>query len=376
MVLDLTVAAGTVNGLIFYANIIQAQHYTFFTQNTSHFLRMFISWINTTAGFERCFFFNLDQYTATWLEVPVPLFFWSLAGAVIVLSHYSPRFSQLIGKNSVQVLATLFLISYARLLRLIIDVFAPAWLYYPDGNKKQVWHLDGNVEYFEIKRVPLLIVTTFLVALTLPYTIVLLTIQLLYKVSHYRAMCWVQRLKPFSDAYTAPYKANHRYWTGLLLLVRIILMLTFTVNSNNNSSVNLTVIVIATFVLIAWFALAGGVYEAPLNNFLETLFLCNLGITSVVVLLDEHKKAAVSISISISFATFVCIILCHATKRLVRTKLGSKLKQKLSSHLPSIKERVDVSINREFSMTSSAQLSTSVTSTTVELKELLLEDDF
>ena len=94
---------------------------------------------------------------------------------MIILSHYSYRLSKLVGKNSVQVLATLFLIPYTTLVGLIIDVFPPASL---DGNITNVWHLDGNIEYFDIKHAPLLIATTFFLALTISYTIVLLTVQI------------------------------------------------------------------------------------------------------------------------------------------------------------------------------------------------------
>ena len=79
--------------------------------------------------------------------------------------------------------------------------------------------------------------TVLFVLLSLPYTFVLLTFQWLYKISHYCAMSWVQRLKPFFDAYTGPYKANHRYWTGLLLTARIVILITFSVNWSNNPSV-------------------------------------------------------------------------------------------------------------------------------------------
>ena len=41
----------------------------------------------------------------------------------------------------------------------------------------------------------------------------------------------MNKIKPFMDAYHAPYKKDTRYWTGLLLLVRCVIFLTFAVNS-------------------------------------------------------------------------------------------------------------------------------------------------
>ena len=43
MILNLTVSAGTVNGLIFYANIIRAQHTTFTSDISNSFLSKFIA---------------------------------------------------------------------------------------------------------------------------------------------------------------------------------------------------------------------------------------------------------------------------------------------------------------------------------------------
>ena len=117
MLLNLTVSVGTINGLTFYANIIRAQHTTFFAPDIStSFLSMFIAWLNLDVGAEMCLYDGLDSYVITWLQYIYPLYIWLIAVIIITLSHFSSRISKLCGKNAVQVLATLFLISYARLL--------------------------------------------------------------------------------------------------------------------------------------------------------------------------------------------------------------------------------------------------------------------
>ena len=378
ILLDLTVATGTINGLTFYANIIQAQHATFFTQGTAHsFLSFFIARLNLDEGIELCLYDGLDEYAITWLKIPLPLYMWLFAGVLIVLSHSSSRFSKLIGKNVFQVLATLFLISYTRLLQLIINVFTYTSLTYPDGYRKKVWYVDGNVEYFKGKHIPLFFVTVLFLSVSLPYTVILLTIQLLYKISHYHLMFWVQRLKPFFDAYTGPHKAPHRYWTGLLLVVRIILLTIFSTFQSSNSFYNLLFIIVISIALIGWLSLAKGVYESSLNNFLELMFLSNLAITSAVVLVDrQHTKVAIYISTGTAFITFVCIIFYHVVKQLLLTKLGSKVRIALQSVLVLIKNKVGGdTVNNDLALRQThGQTHTSVTSTTVELKEPLLED--
>ena len=46
--LHLTVAAGTINGLIFYANIIQANYQAFFPRSTINFFTVFIASVSYT----------------------------------------------------------------------------------------------------------------------------------------------------------------------------------------------------------------------------------------------------------------------------------------------------------------------------------------
>ena len=57
----------------------------------------------------------------------------------------------------------------------------------------------------------------------------------------------VVKLKPLIDAYTGPYKDKYRFWTGLGLIVRILLTVTFTLTSEstpvlNNFFVSITIL--------------------------------------------------------------------------------------------------------------------------------------
>ena len=79
MYFNLTISAGTINGLIFYANIIHAQHSTLFIATSSNsFLSKFISWLNLDQGIELCLYDGLDTYTITWLQFLFPLYIWSI----------------------------------------------------------------------------------------------------------------------------------------------------------------------------------------------------------------------------------------------------------------------------------------------------------
>ena len=55
-----TVAAGTISGLIFYANIVTANQSVFFPSIETNVLTVFIAWLNLDLGIETCFFDGMD----------------------------------------------------------------------------------------------------------------------------------------------------------------------------------------------------------------------------------------------------------------------------------------------------------------------------
>ncbi len=223
---NLIVSLGTINGLIFYANIIRSSQTVFFPPEfNAPLLSTFIAWLNLDLGIEACFYSGLDAYAKIWFQYAFPFYIWLLVIVIIVASHYSTLASKFTPTNAVQVLATLFLLSYAKILRIVITVFSSTILTFPDNFKKRVWLYDSNIDFLTGKHIPLFIATLLmLILLSIPYTLSLFNIQLLQRISHYRLFSWVHRLMPLFDAYTGPYKHKHRYWSGLLLLIRVVLL--------------------------------------------------------------------------------------------------------------------------------------------------------
>ena len=139
--LDLTISQGTLNGLIFYANVIKANEYIFFPQEQTNPLTVFIAWLNLDLGVETCFFQGLTAYSKTWLQFVFPFYIWSIVGLIIILARYSNKVANVMGNNSVPVLATLFLLSYAKLFRTIITALSYTIVYTSHG-PKAVWTAD------------------------------------------------------------------------------------------------------------------------------------------------------------------------------------------------------------------------------------------
>ena len=60
LMLNVTVAVGTLNGLILYANIVAINQDKFFP--SSSFITVFLSWFNLEFGIDTCFFEGMDFY--------------------------------------------------------------------------------------------------------------------------------------------------------------------------------------------------------------------------------------------------------------------------------------------------------------------------
>ena len=299
-----------------------------------------------------------------------PAYIWVLVGLMIVISYFSHRFANLLGSNPVSVLATLILLSYAKILRTLIGAFYITHLEYPTHNRS-VWLYDANNDYLSGKHIPLFIVAALVfLFLFLPYTLLLLFGQWLQALSHLRLFSWVNsaRLKPFMDTYHAPYKAKHRYWPGLLLVLRFVLLLVFALNPQQDPKVNLLVILVGTGILQLWAWVSGGVYKNWCINALEGSFVLNLitlaAATSYVNLSRGDQFAVGYTSVSIALATFIGILTYHIFQQLRHTKLWKKVpKLNLKFNRPNI---VQVANEPEDNRLARADFS--------RLRESLLED--
>ena len=329
--LHLTVAAGTLHGLIFYVNIVAANHHIFFPPSSNNPASIFIAWLNLDLGIQTCFYNGMDAYAKTWLDLVFPVYIWVIVGFLVYISHRSVTVTKLLGSSPVPVLATLFLLSYAKVLRTIVAALSLTVLHYPHKNE-MVWIRDANVSLE--KYIPLaLAALLFLLFLFLPYTLLLLLGQWLQTKSHLHLLSWVKspKLKAILDAYHAPYKPKHRYWTGLLLFIRCALFLVFTFNISGNDSVNLLVISSTTSGIFIWFALSGMVYKSWYLNALELSFILNLGILAAATYHVNQsggsQAAVVYTSVGIAFLTFVGIVTYH-----ISLQIKSKVQNVLCHH--------------------------------------------
>ena len=312
LALNMTVSVGLINGFIFYANIVSAGSAVFFPSSEPSLPSVFVAWLNLDIGIDVCFIDGLDSYIKTWLQLAFPVYIISLVVLVIKISEYSSRFVRFTGRRDpVSTLATLILLSYAKLLSVTITALSFAKLDYPDGKQEIVWLPDGNVKYFQGKHIPLVLAALLIILIGLPYTILLLLWQWIVRASNLKIFNWTRdtKLNAFVATYHVPYNGEYRYWTGLLLLVRAVLYVTASVTVSANPQ---TLPLIAGVLIGGLFLFKGlfvlRVYKNSVVDIVDTLLYFNLLALALLTLYDFSVDPTKQTSVAYT-STIVTIIL-------------------------------------------------------------------
>ena len=375
IVLNLTVAVGTVNGLLFFANIIRIYNPLFHGISNIPVLRLFISWINLDLGIETCFFDGLNSFYKNLLQFVFPLYLWILILLIILLSQKFSKFSQKIGNNSVPVLCTLLLLSYTKLLRTVISICIYAR---PSNCSGVLWYNDATEPYLRGYHLGLFIIALVaIIGLFLPYVSFLLFFPLweLCRSKWTIGTSVYLKLKPFFDAYAGPHSERFRIWPGLLLVARSVIAITVAVRTNHLVTIGITVAVIVILLVTMSF---DNVYKSKSIHLIDVSYLfCLLIILYVLTgalsgssdTLDDAKKG-MTVMLSLSFVGFLCILVYHLYNLPFFKKYKVKL-QKTGSVLPTAHLK-DVAGDKSFS---SITAPTRSELTMSNLREPLLEDE-
>ena len=383
--LNLTVSVGTINGLMFYANIVKIYEPIFLPNGPVKLLSQFISWLNLDLGIEACFFEGMDSCIKTWLQFIFPAYVWFLQILIIILSRYSSKVVRLVGRQIIPVLATMILLSYTKLIRTVFKA-----LFFTNiqctGDKNITllrWYIDANVQYVGgYCHLPLFLFSLIvLILLIIPYTCYLLAIPLFEGPLSKYMCCCQQYMKPFFDAYGGPYKDKCRFWTGFLLLVRVVLALV--VSLDTKATISLDVLTSLLFVIASMYFLLKGIYRHLPLACLEISFLLNLMFMAYVnaqTYKTSKSRQVLSVSlISVSFVVFCGIILYHVWDYLSKSCLKRPIAKimRVLKHSPSdsITEDAEVPLLRPGSPAIICETSSVTVVSVVMRRESLLDDE-
>ena len=124
-------------------------------------------------------------------------------------------------------------------------------------------------------------------------------------------------------------QSKHRYWPGLLLVLRFVLLLVFAFNHQRNFSINLLAIVVGAGILQLWALVSGGVYKSWCQDILEGSFMLILIILAAatyhVKVSGGNQSAVGYTSVSTTLGTLIVILFYHIFQQLRHTKLWKKV---------------------------------------------------
>ena len=150
------------------------------------------------------------------------------------------------------------------------------------------WYKDPNVPYLSTGHLLLVLFSlTVMAVLCLPYTLFLLFSPIV-EMHLWRNKCckWVNRLKPIFDAYNGVYKDKYRFWTGVVLVARLPLIIATVVSENPSSDsevrVLLSLLQMVIVLLLAFSLSVGGVYQRSIHNMLESWYLLNIAFVAAM----------------------------------------------------------------------------------------------
>ena len=328
--LNLTVTIGTINMFILYMNITSVYRTMLFPQDQHNVFTTFISFANFDLGITTCFYDGMDDYAKMWLQLVFPFYLICIATSLIIASRYSTKVQRLTARRALPVLATLFLLSYTKILLIVSSVmFSYSTItHLPSGHSTLVWAVDANVPLLSIRFIVLFVTCLVIFAIQVPFSIILLFTR---TISRFH---FINKFKPLLDAYQAPYKDKFYNWTGVQLVVRVV----FIGISSLDKKISLT---IGIMLLGATGYIQG--YCNPLKsiakNISELTFLFNLLIMFLFALYDNNNinNTVANVMITIAMVQFGLIITYHIVTFLCSKKIGITEKVQLSIRMLIIK---------------------------------------
>ena len=283
-VLRLTLATGTINGIIFYAQVVstglldilsnkdtQCSWGTNFGMKVSLF---FLSTLNVNLGFPLCFYNGMSELQKAGFSLLFPLYLLIIVVVLIFLSSFSIRISNRIAHSSVQVLVTVVHLSFTKLLLTIGDIFTPVQLYSSTmKHDTKVWFNDGYVKYGKDQHLVLMIVTSVIVGIfIIPYMLIILTGRLLMKFNKIR-----EYLRPIYEAIHAPYKYNKQYWFAARQLLLIFVCILYARYRGNSFFLVFSILLPVYFVFVIAQAYVRP-FKSKILNILDLSVMTNFGI--------------------------------------------------------------------------------------------------
>ena len=238
------------------------------------------------------------------------------------------------------------LISYTKFFNVIIGLLSLLYFKPAYGsqnlnitNLDQLRQADPSSTAIGKKHYSMLIFAPIIFLLGILYTTLVFSWQWLLPHQNKFIFKWVkyQKLQHFMEPHHAPYTTKHRYWTGLLLLVRFVLFFEGVLNFSKDPQIDL----IATIIIILLLKSNASkrVYKNWLVDAMENAVYFNLILLAIFTwyclkpTAKVYQCAITYTSITITFILFLIVVVFHALcyTRFYNSPFVHKIFMKLST---------------------------------------------
>ena len=317
-VFTLTLSTGTLNGIIFYANVSNIgladvlMLYSFGNKALIVCISISVKLLeilNANPVYPDCLFDGMNELWKTAIRLIFQVYLFAIVIALIVLSRNSTWLTRKLGNSSIKVLVTIFHISVSRMLLTLIDVLTCTHVHIEASKDPlSVWFLDGNVHCLTDQHLLLAILTITLVCpLSLVYGIGLLCPRRISKTPFGSKYC-----RPLIEAIHAPYKQGKEYW----FVLRIVLLIFFYTIYAIFRGLNWLLICDITLPVLSAFIVAQvhiKPFKSNIVNVLDLLPMLNFWLLEMTIWYDlenvEFKIFAVKCVISVFFTMFLLFLI-------------------------------------------------------------------
>ena len=285
--LNLTLTTGTLNGVIFYAQLANVGILLYYivpcikcSEKYDYFRLpiIFISWMNLNLGFPLCFFHNMTELWKAGLSLLFPIYLLLIIVFFSILSRFSSKISNRFSRSFIQVLVTVVYLSFTQLLQTLLDVFSSTQIYTENKAWRTVWFNNGAIAYGSSWHMRLMIITSVVVGVILiPYMVVILFGKRLLKIDRFR-----EYIRPFYEAIHAPYKTNRSYWFGLHQLFVVLVYVAETISGGHHVVILIFFILLLIYHILIAFQSSAMPFKSKILNMMNIVLLLNLNMTFLI----------------------------------------------------------------------------------------------
>ena len=214
--LEFTIDKGVLSAVLFYCNIITIYSQSIFSAHSAvHYLLLPVHFLNLEIGFGVCFFDGMTALSRAAILFAFPLYLYFL---MLIFHILAQRYSLSCYFSHAKTFVTLLVLSFVSLLNTCFEILAAHEIVTASGIRSVRWLVDPNLLYFRGWHGLLgVIALVMLFGYLLPFPLFLSLPSLAYKA--------VKTPKPLLDAVYAPYKDRYRFWIGIRLFIRALLIL-------------------------------------------------------------------------------------------------------------------------------------------------------